>query len=117
MPHRQRKWVLGKWILDEGRHRLENESHSLPVRAKLMALLVFLIENYPHSVDTQEIIEKVWGNNSMMDRTSVNHAIWAARRLLNDNDINRPVIETIPRRGYRLCIEPIQIAGPGLAIS
>lgn len=105
MGSRNRRWQVGGWILDEGRHSLEYDSVVVPVRAKLLAVMICLIESYPDTVDTETIVKSVWGKNSFMDRASVSHAIWSIRRLMSEA-ASPPVIETIPRRGYRLISTP-----------
>ena len=116
MPFRHRLWSVGKWVVDEGRHQLSNESLSVPVRSKLLAVLTCLIPQYPRTVESEFIIRHVWGQNSQTDRAGVSHAVWSLRQLLQDHDAAAPIIENIPRRGYRLCVEP-RLLRPDDAVS
>ena len=80
----------------------------LPIRQKLLAVLVCLIEHYPDVVETEHLIELVWGPYANIDRAGVNHAIWGIRQVLQQH-AGIDVIETIPKRGYRLLLEPLEI--------
>ena len=97
-----RCWQLGECLIDEGRQRIEREGVSQPVRLKLLAVLVCLIERYPSPVSPDELLAEVWGEYETVGRQGVANAVWALRRLLGDDTGVPQFIETIPRRGYRL---------------
>lgn len=104
-----RQWQLGPWSIDEGRQIVSIAGDVLPIRQKLLAVLVCLIEHYPDVAETERLIELVWGPYANIDRAGVNHAIWGIRQVLQQ-DSGTDVIETIPKRGYRLLLEPQEIA-------
>lgn len=97
-----RCWQLGDCLIDEGRQRIERAGQSQPVRLKLLAVLVCLVERYPRPVSPDELLAEVWGEYETVGRQGVANAIWALRRLLGDETDVPQFIETIPRRGYRL---------------
>jgi DNA-binding winged helix-turn-helix (wHTH) protein len=97
-----RCWQLGDCLIDEGRQRINRAGQSQPVRLKLLAVLVCLVERYPRPVSPDELLAEVWGAYETVGRQGVANAIWALRRLLGDETDVPQFIETIPRRGYRL---------------
>ena len=102
-----RCWMLGECLIDEGRQRIDRSGRSQPVRLKLLAVLVCLIERYPSPVSPDELLAEVWGQYETVGRQGVANAVWALRRLLGDDTGVPQFIETIPRRGYRL-LRPAQ---------
>lgn len=97
-----RCWMLGDCLIDEGRQRIDRDGVSQPIRLKLLAVLVCLIERYPSPVSPDELLAEVWGEYETVGRQGVANAVWALRRLLGDDTGVPQFIETIPRRGYRL---------------
>lgn len=106
-----RCWQLGDCRIDEARQRIDRAGQSQPVRLKLLAVLVCLIERYPSPVSPDELLAEVWGEYETVGRQGVANAIWALRRLLGDDTGVPQFIETIPRRGYRLLM-PARLLGP-----
>lgn len=106
-----RCWQLGDCRIDEARQRIDRAGRSQPVRLKLLAVLVCLIERYPSPVSPDELLAEVWGEYETVGRQGVANAIWALRRLLGDDTGVPQFIETIPRRGYRLLM-PARLLGP-----
>lgn len=105
MYFKHRKWLIGSMLVDEGRLILATGNQTIPIRKKLMSVLTCLIEHYPHVVETEYLIEQVWGPSTSMGRVGVNHAVWNLRQLMRIAG-NKPMIETIPKRGYRLLVAP-----------
>jgi Tol biopolymer transport system component len=57
-------------------------------------------------VPRDEIIEKIWGENSYVGEKSLTNAIWHLRQKLEGANGEEDVIETIRKSGYRLLVEP-----------
>lgn len=71
------------------------------IKPKAMGVLVELIAACGEVVSKDQILDRVWPNMAISDRT-LTEAIHELRRALGD-DAKRPrFIQTIPRRGYRL---------------
>ncbi|QGX38822.1 winged helix-turn-helix domain-containing protein [Permianibacter aggregans] len=120
MQLQQRQWQLGAWLIDEGRQQVYSHGCCQPIRKKLLSVLVCLIEHYPNMVESEYLIEKVWGPYACVERAGINHAIWSIRQLLGESASADPIIETIPKRGYRLALAPQRLeskpaVGPSLA--
>lgn len=78
------------------------ESH-LP--SKSIEVLLCLAKNPRMLVSREALLEKVWGNADA-SQESLSHAISEIRHALGDNTDHPVFIQTVPKRGYRLLVEP-----------
>jgi DNA-binding winged helix-turn-helix (wHTH) protein len=53
-------------------------------------------------VTRDEIRQAVWGGRHLEFDQALNFAVRRLRKALGDDDPSRRIIETVPRRGYRL---------------
>ena len=79
------------------------ESHLAPTAAEV---LVRLARQAGELVERDELIEAVWGAGRGSPE-ALSHAISEIRHALDDHATNPRFIQTLPRRGYRLVIEPV----------
>ena len=68
---------------------------------KAAATLALLHERAGEVVSKEEILERVWSGSFVTD-DALWHSIAELRRIFDDDPRNPKVIETLPRRGYRL---------------
>ncbi len=71
------------------------------VHPKVMEVLVCLAEKPGKVVRRDEILDQVWGHRYGSDK-ALTRCISELRRALDDRSGERRLIETIPKRGYRL---------------
>ncbi len=71
------------------------------VHPKVMEVLVCLAERPGKVVRRDEILDQVWGHRYGSDK-ALTRCISELRRALDDRSGERRLIETIPKRGYRL---------------
>ncbi len=71
-----------------------------------MELLVFLCSRAGQVVPKQEVLDAVWGGRFVSDET-VKGSFYQLRKLLGDNPREPRFIETLPKRGYRVLVEPV----------
>ena len=81
------------------RHRLE---------PKVMEVLCALADRPGEVISRQELIDQVWGVEHGADE-SLTRAISLLRSVLNTDKDLHSVIETIPKRGYRLAAEIAEV--------
>lgn len=87
--------------LETGEILVEGTSQAfLPPR--VLALLRYLVDHADQVVARDDLIEGVWGHLEAATEDSVNVAVSALRKALDDQDRPHRIIVTIPRRGYRL---------------
>lgn len=83
------------------------ETHEIQVRAQVHRLVRHMVERNAASGGTPalcthaELMEAVWGDEPLHDRTELARLVWELRRQLELVDAAE-LIETAPRRGYRL---------------
>jgi DNA-binding winged helix-turn-helix (wHTH) protein len=94
---------------DQG--RLSRGDESVHLEPKAMDLLVFLMERPGDVLSRETIIDAVW-SDSVVGEAVLRSAIAALRRALHDDAHDPRLIETIPKRGYRL-IAPVKRVGGG----
>jgi len=93
------------------------------LRRKELEVLALLASADSDYVARSALIEHVWQGNSTVGEQGLTDTIAALRRSLVDSNRDSPLIQTIPRRGYRLrgCARPLTRTGdllftPGSAV-
>jgi TolB-like protein/Flp pilus assembly protein TadD len=87
--------------VDCQRFELRRGGEVCHVEPQVFGLIEFLIENRNRVVSKDELIDAVWKGRIVSDST-LNSRISAARRALGDDGRSQTVIQTLPRRGFRL---------------
>jgi len=75
------------------------------VHPKAMEVLVCLAQRPGKVVQRIEVLDQVWGHYHGSDR-ALTRCISELRHAIGDHESENRVIETIPKRGYRLVAEP-----------
>jgi DNA-binding winged helix-turn-helix (wHTH) protein len=97
--------AFGQFRLDLRRRLLlRHDGKIVPIHPKVMDLLIFLAERPREIVTTDELIEGVWGGETVSNNNIAQH-ISLVRRTLGD--IRKPFVyvATVPRKGYRFVAE------------
>ena len=96
---------IGDWQVEPLLGRISKEGRMVHLRAKVMDLLVFLVERAGQVVSKDELLNGVWGTE-FVSESALTRVVTELRQAFGD-DVERPwLIETIPKRGYRL-IAPV----------
>ncbi len=85
-------------VLDRPRHHVSRDGHPLALSPKEFAVLEVLMRARGRVVSQEELLEKAWDEHADPFTNAVRVAVMSLRRKLGDP----PVIETVPRAGYRL---------------
>jgi DNA-binding winged helix-turn-helix (wHTH) protein len=102
----QGSFHLGDWLIQPATSRITRDGQTVHVRAKVMDLLVFLAQRPGEVVSKDTLLEGVWGTDALSE-SALTRSMTELRQALDD-DAERPtVIETIPKRGYRVIV-PVQ---------
>src|ERR1051326_1500995 len=95
-------------VLEFGDFRLDPELNVLWRQGQVVALgpkvvrtLAVLYRNLGEVVRREDLIRQVWGETAV-EENSLAHNVSVLRKILKENPSGF-VIETVPRRGYRLC--------------
>ncbi|MEM7104952.1 MAG: winged helix-turn-helix domain-containing protein [Bacteroidota bacterium] len=79
---------------------LESGNQVTKVEPRIMKVLEILVKNSPSVVLREKLIEEVWDNYGGAD-DALNQAISHLRKILNDQDKDNRIIETVVKKGYR----------------
>ncbi len=104
-------FYLNDVLVEPAYGRLTRGSESKHLTPKASEVLLCLAECAGDVVSREYLLEAVWGEGQG-SAEALNHAIGEVRRVLGDHHDHPTFIQTLPRRGYRLLIEP-QPAGVG----
>lgn len=96
---------LGELLVEPLRSRVDGRDGSRHLPPKAAEVLLCLAARPNEVVTRNELLNRVWGAG-MGSAEALNHAISALRTALDDHSDNPRLIQTVPRRGYRLLVEP-----------
>ena len=111
-PARQSVIRFGDFELDVSRQTLCRQGIRLKLQNQPCQVLALLIQRAPGVVSRDEIRQRVWGENVVIDvERNINFCIRQIRGVLLDNAAAPRFIETLPREGYRFIGHLDGIAG------
>src|SRR5580704_5458668 len=96
-----RVYEFGEWRLEPAEHLLLHSGSAVPLGPKLFDTLLVLVENAGRLVTKEEFMRRVWADSFVEDLVLTQN-ISQLRKILGNGE--EPVIETVPKRGYRLLI-------------
>src|ERR1700733_11650842 len=96
-----RVYEFGGWRLEPAEHLLLCNGSAVPLGPKLFDTLLVLVENAGRLVTKEEFMRRVWADSFVEDLVLTQN-ISQLRKILGNGE--EPVIETVPKRGYRLLI-------------
>ncbi len=96
---------IADWLVERNLNRLSRDGRSVQVEPKAMEVLVHLAEHPGEVLSRASIVKAVWSETHVCDEV-LTYCIFELRKALEDNAKHPRIIETIPRRGYRL-IAPV----------
>ncbi len=96
---------VGEWLVDFDLGQIATEHKATHIKPMAMRLLSHLIENASKVISKKRLIESVWRGAHVSDDV-LTHSISELRKAFDDDARSARIIETIPKRGYRL-IAPV----------
>src|SRR5690349_6774115 len=100
---RRRRWVFADCVFDEANWALVVNGQRISIESKPLELLRELLNRAGNLVSKQELLDCVWPDVTVVE-ASLTTAVRKLRIALNDDQRPTPIIETVPRIGYRLSI-------------
>lgn len=93
---------MTQFFFDSSRHVLvDNYGETINLRPQSLKVLLLLLENANQVVTKESILKSVWRDIEVTD-DSVTQCIVDIRRVLGKE--HRPLLQTVPKVGYRLCL-------------
>ena len=96
---------IGGWEFSPGTGELRRRTDVRRLEPRAAKALELLCEANGELVSQEQLIASVWGGRALSDN-SVAVVIGQLRKALDDDAREPRLIETIPKRGYRLRIDP-----------
>ena len=104
---------IGDCLIEPRQNRIVRGDSEVHVEPRVMDVLVCLAQHAGEVVSRDTLSAQVWGNVVVTDQ-AVTNCISELRQYLGDDRSANRVIETIPKRGYRLAA-PVQVSQPPAA--
>lgn len=111
-PAKPPPFLLGEWSVQPAAGTVASGGQTIRLEPKVMAVLVALAGRAGEVVSKDELMAEVWSGTFVKD-VVLARGISELRRLLGDDARAPHLIETIPKRGYRLIadVEMIEPSG------
>jgi TolB-like protein/DNA-binding winged helix-turn-helix (wHTH) protein/tetratricopeptide (TPR) repeat protein len=97
---------VGPWLIEPSLNAVSHNGESIHLAPKVMAVLVCLAQHAGQSVSKEDLLHMVWPDTFVGDDV-LKGSISELRRVLEDDAREPTIIQTIPKRGYRL-VAPVQ---------
>lgn len=94
-------YAFGRYALDGRARTLHRDGVRVPLSDRYVGVLLHLAAHAGAIVSKDELVTAGWGDVAVTDN-SLEQAISVLRRTLGPGPDQRPYLETVPRRGYRL---------------
>jgi DNA-binding winged helix-turn-helix (wHTH) protein len=103
---------VGPWLVDPGLNTASRNGSSIHLAPKVMDVLVCLAEHTGETVSKETLLQTVWPDTFVGEEV-LKSSISDLRRALEDDAREPSIIQTVPKRGYRLvmAVEPVHV-GP-----
>ena len=98
-------FYLGEWHVDPVKGEVNGQGDSRHLPPKAAEVLLCLARTPGELVTHEDLIECVWGREQE-SHDVLSHAVGEVRHALGDDPDRPTFIQTLPRRGYRLVVEP-----------
>ena len=103
-------YEFGDYRLDVINYRLLKNESPVQLTQKSFEILQTLIENRDRVVKKDELLNLIWDDCYVEDATLTQH-IYMLRKSLKENGSGSPLIETVPKLGYRFTADVREVSG------
>jgi DNA-binding winged helix-turn-helix (wHTH) protein/tetratricopeptide (TPR) repeat protein len=97
---RSKVYVFHGFRLEEAQLRLLYQNQPIPLKPKILDLLLFLIRKRGQLVSKEELMKGIWPD-AIVEENNITVSMSILRKSLGEERGTRQFIETVPRRGYR----------------
>jgi len=97
---------VGPWLIVPSLNAVSHNGESIHLAPKVMGVLVCLAKHAGQSVSKEDLLQTVWPGTFVGDDV-LKGSISELRRVFEDDAREPTIIQTIPKRGYRL-VAPVQ---------
>src|SRR5829696_6204936 len=86
--------------LEVAQRRLLYDGQPVPLKPKILDLLLFLTQKRGQLVVKDELMKEIWPD-AIVEENNITVSMSILRKTLGENRSDCKFIETVPRRGYR----------------
>src|SRR5689334_25108602 len=86
--------------LEVAQRRLLFDGQPVPLKPKILDLLLFLIQRQGQLIVKDDLMREIWPD-TVVEENNITVSMSILRKMLGENRSDRKFIETVPRRGYR----------------
>ena len=103
---------VGDWLIETNLSAVSRDGTIVHLKPKVMGVLVCLAQYAGKPVSKDKLLESVWPDGFVTEDV-LKHSISELRRVFGDDAQNPAIIQTIPKRGYRL-VAKVSVSQPSL---
>ncbi len=101
---------VGGCRVHPGENIMRCEGELVALEPKVMTLLVYLAQNAGSTISREQLFEAIWPGVVVSDDT-LTQAVTKLRKAFKDDAKHPRYIQTVPKRGYRLCAAVTPVGG------
>jgi len=98
---------VGSWLVEPSLNTISRNGTTIRIEPKVMEVLVCLAQHAGESLAKEKLLQEVWPGTFVTD-DALKRCILELRRVFQDDAQEPRVIQTIPKRGYRL-VAPVEL--------
>jgi len=106
-------YEFGNYRIDPTEQTITRNTVLVPLTPKVFETLLILLENPGRLVEKDEFMARLWPG-TFVDEVALSQNISRLRKALGDGNAGTTIIQTVPKRGYRLVAE-VRISDPARA--
>lgn len=96
-----RQFRIAGWLVEPSANRIEGADKSLRVEPKVMHVLLCLVRQKGETLSIDQLLDEVW-TGTVVEENALRRAVSQLRKAFDDDPRSPRIIETIPKKGYRL---------------
>ncbi len=105
-PQQTREFYhFGAFRLDAAEHRLWRDNELIPLTPKEFDLLFYFVEHAGRVAKKNDLLDAVWTDTYIEETTLARNVSWLRKKLSECAEDGEPLIETVPKLGYRFTAE------------
>lgn len=106
---RRKVYEFHGFRLEEAQLRLLYLDQPVPLKPKILDLLLFLVQRRGQLIAKDELMKEIWPD-AIVEENNITVSMSILRKTLGESRGNRQFIETVPRRGYRFVAEVTELS-------
>ena len=100
--------------LEGTQRRLLYQGQPVPLKGKILDLLLLLVEKRGQLVVKEDLMREIW-SDSIVEENNITVSMSMLRKALGEDRSSPQFIETVPRQGYRFIAEVTEVSPPRTA--